>query len=323
VGLAAVLGFVTASCGSSSSKPADGGGTGTGGGAGTGGAIGTGGAGLARDGGADVTRGTGGAGGGSILAATLGKACTTDFDCTIGLVCLTANHTDFFGLGGPAHGYCSTSCATAGDQKCADIGGVCADVSNAGDGSLYACLQSCVLGSAPDSKCHARADVACTPTTNDQASTEGECTPTCSSNSECPAGTNCNFGVCIALNAMIPATDPTGTHCTPAPAGQADSCGGSAICLTLTVAGVPKNVCSRACVLGSSSACDFVDATMSLGTTPHAICLGTLTANPSAGDIGFCIQQCDAVSNCLDQVDTGAICDMTDPTIPHGACSWM
>jgi hypothetical protein len=317
-----VLGFVAASCGSSSSKPADGG-AGTGGAStGAGGGIGTGGAGISRDGGADTTRGTGGAGGGSTLAATLGKACTTDFDCTAGLTCLKATGNDFFDLGGPAHGYCSTSCSTAGDQKCGDIGGVCADISNAGDGSLYACLQGCVLGSPPDTKCHARTDVACSPATSDQASTEGECDPTCSSNSECPAGRNCNFGVCIPISLMVPATDPTGTHCT-APMGLPDSCNGSAVCLTLTVANAPKTICSRACVLGSPTACDFVDSTMSLGTTPHAICLGQLTATPDVGDIGFCIQQCDAASNCLDQVDTGLFCDMTDPNVPHGVCSWM
>ena len=319
-GFLAVIGFMVA-CGSSSSTPADGGAAT--GGSGSGGAVGTGGTASASDAGTDARRGTGGGAGGNTTAAlSLGKVCSTDLECTNGLGCLKAGGNDFYDLGGPAHGYCSTPCATAADQKCSNIGGVCFDTSNAGDGSTLICLQSCVLGSPPDTKCHGRLDVACVPTTADQTSTVGECEPTCSSNAECPSGRNCDFGVCVATSLRVPAADPAGTHCMPAAGGQPDSCKGSTFCLTIGAATAPKNICTRACVLGSPTACEVVDATMSLGSTPHGICLGQLTAAPDVGDVGFCLQQCDTASNCLDQVDTGLICDMSGGA-PHGVCSWM
>lgn len=326
IALGVVLSLAGGGCGSSSSTPADGGGSGgtagTGTAAGTGGKTGTGGSAVSPDAGADARKDSGGT-----TLPNLAMACTTDNDCTGGLVCLKANGNDFFDLGGPPHGYCSIPCSGASDQKCTNIGGACTDVSNQGDGSAYLCVLACTLGSSTTGvgKCQGRSDLACTGTsTANPPTSEGICMPGCSSASECPANTSCDFGICIRTSLGVPVADPVGTHCTPpASAAAADTCAGSTSCITLTaLTSGMKNVCTRGCVLGSPTACDPAVASSATGKN-HGACVGTFSSTDDVGDFGFCVQECDSAADCLDQVDSSLVCDQTNVTIlGHGLCNW-
>jgi hypothetical protein len=316
IGFLALLGFVVA-CGSSSSKPADG----AVGAADSGsGGSGTGGSATTTDGGTDARRGTGGAGGATTAAATLGKVCTSDFDCSAAFVCLKASGNDFYDLAGPPHGYCSIPCSGAADQKCSSIGGMCIDLSANQDGTTSFCFQTCTLGDAPENKCQNRTDIGCGPIDPTSAtSTDGFCQPTCSSNSECPAGRNCEYGLCVPMGTLVP-RDPIGKHCDP-PSAAMDTCAGSTACLSDPATSGTKNFCTELCVYGSATACNIADQSTALSTGGHGVCLAS-SASSNFGDVGFCFQQCDAPTDCLDQTDTGLICDMTVVGLPHGFCSW-
>jgi hypothetical protein len=80
--------------------------------------------------------------------------------------------------------------------------------------------------------------------------------------------------------------------------------------------------CSRRCVFGALNACSWVEKATPLATGgPHGVCvLASETAD--IGDQGYCVQQCDAVTECSDKTDPGATCDVTVPQLGHGFCSW-
>jgi len=175
--------LLAGACGKSGSAgPADGGGTGGNGGAAAaaGGRTGTGG----RTGGATGAGGRiggtgGGAGGaGGAVAGDLAKACSSNAECTGGLVCATATGDMLAGTG-PAHGYCTISCDDSSDV-CGPMGAICVDFGTPAAPAAY-CMQTCTFGEVATrtSKCRGRQDVACASLTSGAGTTVYACMPMC------------------------------------------------------------------------------------------------------------------------------------------------
>jgi Cys-rich repeat protein len=280
--------------GDNRSTPTGDGGTGGGAGSGTGG----------------NTTGTGGGsptGDGSVASSDLGKACAADTECTGGLKCIKATDSVMF-QGGPAHGYCTMDCTM--NTQCAPLGGFCVNFApTENDPPQGLCLLGCTYGAAAGAtKCLGRSEVACV----GDVGMPSVCVPLCSQDSDCPTGRKCDptGGVCIDL---APTGDPLGSHCS----GDADAgptCAGG--CIGYSTA----TFCTQRCVLGVLSGCNH--ATGALGTERHGICdLGDQGAN--AGDMGYCVQECDTAADCSDQADPGVFCNMAEQSVTgHGYCDW-
>jgi hypothetical protein len=209
------------------------------------------------------------------------------------------------------------------DAKCTALNGTCNNFGTTTTPALY-CLQGCTLGGDSNQKCRNRSDLACYPANvADAASTAGYCYPFCSSDVECPTGKSCLYGICVdAAVALAAPGDPLGTHCDPAKAGMAtDTCKEQCF----GAVGASSSFCSKFCVVGSLTACSFVEKMTPL-TGEHGLCFPLLTVSTkgdASGDVGLCFQQCDTVANCLDsKVDMGWTCDTTTaPDLGHGFCT--
>jgi hypothetical protein len=312
----AALGWAAAGCGSSASTP-DGAATGAGGKA-DGGLTGTGGS----SGGHGGTSGAVGGGSGTTTFADIGKACTVDTDCLGGLTCLTAGSKIFYGTEGPADGYCSKPCAS--DTDCGATG-LCFDISANSMPPTPYCFQTCTFGqNAP--KCHARPDVGCFPYDATTTPTTDLCYPLCSQDSDCPTGRKCDLGNGLCSDTP-PAGDPLGTHCAVDPDASTTTCAGGCLPLGSSTdgGGQVASFCSMFCVVGNLDACNWAGAGVPLSTGgAHGVCL-IAAGNAQVGDVGFCTQECDAVTDCSDKTDPGVTCD-TDTsvmtTIGHGVCNW-
>jgi hypothetical protein len=253
----------------------------------------------------------------SAAAADLGKACSADTDCGPGLQCLKATDKVLAGTGGPAGGYCTIPCTS--DSTCAPLAGVCIDYKlNTTDPAEAYCFQTCVFGGTDRlSKCQGRTNVGCF---FDNTSNTSACVPTCSQDSDCPAGRKCDpqFNLCMDTPT---AGDPLGAHCTPDPNTGASSCAG--VCLGIGSGTTPTaTFCTTTCVLGELSGCGWVGKGMSVAGGTHGVCVFG-SSNATAGDIGFCSVECDTVADCPDKIDPGPTCDTSQMSaIGHGACSW-
>jgi hypothetical protein len=283
--------------------------------------------GAAGRGGTTGTAGTTGSGGtGTSSLPDLGKACTSNSDCTGGTTCLTASSKIVNGALGPANGYCSKVCTA--DADCSSAG-VCLNVAASGATATGYCFQTCTFGGAAgSSKCHGRPDVGCLTIQAADATTTPPtpqldiCYPICSQDSDCP-GRKCDLGSALCADTASPG-DPLGSHCTVDPDGGASSCAGG--CLPIgsgTGTAIAASFCTMYCVLGNLNSCNWVGAGTALtsGGT-HGVCaLASSDAQP--GDVGFCTQECDAVSDCNDKTDPGSTCDTSAMSaVGHGFCSW-
>jgi hypothetical protein len=315
----AALGWSAAGCGSTAST-GDGAATGAGGRA-DGGLTSTDGSSGGHGGhGAGGTNGVVGGASGTTTFADIGKACTADTDCTGGLACLTAGGKIIVGAEGPANGYCSKPCGT--DADCGTTG-LCLDVSATSATMVGYCFQTCTFGqNAP--KCHARTDVGCLTLDATTTPTTDICYPVCSQDSDCPTGRKCNLA--DSLCADTPSTgDPLGTHCVVDPDASTTTC--AAGCLPLGSGtdggGQVASFCTMLCVVGNLEACNWAGAGVPLSTGgAHGVC-GIAAQNAQIGDVGFCTQECDAVTDCSDKTDPGVSCDTSlMTTIGHGICSW-
>ena len=284
---------------------------------------------------AGTTSGTGGAGtikdGGTTTgkAADLGKACATDAECGSGMTCLTATGKMLYGGGGPSNGYCSVKCTTpftgantGGDATCAALGATCLDFGTPSVPAPY-CVQNCVMGAVADqsTKCQGRPDVACVPSTSDAASLAGFCNPLCGADSDCPTGRKCHPYYWICVDSSLPVTGtPLGSACTYNADPSMDTCAGE--CFTLRT-GSTVGVCTQYCVAGNPTACNINrDATMSVADGTHGVCFPGAD-NGDAGDLGYCIPECDTAASCAYPTDPKLTCDQTFKTqINHGLCSW-
>jgi hypothetical protein len=226
-------------------------------------------------------------GDGDTGAPFLGSACEKDAECGgTGLTCLRAD-TGLTTGGGPAKGYCTTTC-----DQCAQHGGTtCLQYA---DGSSF-CVQGCTPqppgGTAFDpNKCHGRPEVACVPLSGP---TDAVCAPRCNSDSDCsPLYCHPKDGMC---RSTPPTGDPLGHECTVT-TGQ-DSCLG--ICY--------QGSCTEGCTLGVENTCGW--AGPDGGLPAPGICGYVeefMNFAGDFGDIGLCIPLCNCDSDCL---TTGSVCE--------------
>jgi Cys-rich repeat protein len=331
---------VAGGCGGGSASTGRGGGGGTGiagsvGSAGRGGSAGgiagtTGVAGGGARGGTTGSAGTTGAAGtaadgGVLPAGDLGKGCAASSDCTGGLTC-AAPGSNMFGAGGPPNGFCTRACGDAdGGDVCGALNATCVNMSSDATPALF-CMPNCTFGSTDRAtKCRGRDDVGCARLQDGAGATLDVCVPMCSTNADCPSGRQCdkNNGLCVTT---AKTGSPLGTACMQGVDGGTDSCAG--FCLAIGSGGttVTARFCSQACVLGAPTACNLATGTMSLA--PHGSRGGCVfsVSGANLGDVGFCAQECDTATDCLDQTDPGATCDtsITSGTAiaPHGFCTW-
>lgn len=290
-----------ASCGSDEATNPKGSG-GTGGGLLEGGASGSAGSGRS---------GSGGGGSSSTVGTRLGQACVNDNECdpngSTGLTCLPPDTTDLGG-GGPPRGLCTTPCSTNDTCWNIDENSLCVEFS---PGVAY-CIEGCFMGPplpTDPPKCHNRPQFACTPLDGQEI---GE---TCSTTAQCPLGTVCFNGECIAvINGCLPACtgdqdcpaetfcdremgvcrpestegDPLGTACDPT--ADEDSCSG--FCQRVNDVPNLQGMCAEICSFLSPCAWE--------GDEPGGVCLFSTAINedPDIGDLGFCAQMCDCSDDC-------------------------
>jgi hypothetical protein len=260
----------------------------------------------------------------------IGKACSSASECATGMVCLLPSDKKVFGAGGPAGGYCTFACTMDNQTICDQNGSTCVDLAaNAGDPPQSFCLQDCTWGTAGDNanKCHLRPDVACTQLSSNTDGGVGAnvCVPTCSQDSQCPAGRKCDetFSVCVDVQAT---GTPLGSHCTYDTTNtMPDTCAGLCLPLGDGAGAIAASFCSRRCVVGVLEGCNWVPKSMSLATGgAHGVCVLSSTG-AGIGDVGYCVQECATVADCSNKADPGGTCDTTmlDPMImSHGFCSW-
>jgi len=239
----------------------------------------------------------------------LGAACETDMDCAdmIPFQCVQVSDDDPAFHGGPAGGYCTKSCAE--DADCPGVGSACLSARGGGKCAL-GCTRGNPGGGALDpldpSKCHGRADVACT--TLDTVKSPDVCMPACGEDAQCD-GRKCDprFGVCVEN----PSTgDPIGTKCDPMAATP--TCAG--VCIALNTGDA---LCSQRCSFGGDVP---IEASLDCGGIDVGICLFT-TPNTGPGDSASCTGACakhedcnqDGVLYCFDYLGTGMM--------GHGFCA--
>jgi len=271
--------------------------------------------------------GTAGAGGMAPVsgATNMAKACATDTDCGAGLVCLKATDKLIGTLGGPSNGYCTMTCTSLAEATaCEAAGGLCLDLSAAGDATVGYCLKNCKFGDTDgDSKCQARTDVGCGQVYNQNGDVSGAvCIPLCAQDSDCPTGRKCDpmEGFCVDTPH---AGDPMGAHCTADPMTGASACAGYCQGIGDENNKLVASFCTRRCVLGQLG-CNIVGANMSVAGGMHGVCAYGSDPTADLDDLGFCTVECDSVDDCPNKTDPNPVCEtaQTMSVIGHGICSW-
>lgn len=231
--------------------------------------------------------------GGCAVPNRLGDSCETDRDCGQGWLCWAATAHDFLGFtGGPAHGYCTLACSQPEDCQGVDPGAACNVPAGMDQGM---CLRGC-LSKTPEArerKCLDRSDVTCwslpalgfepySTTTRQQ----GLCQPSCGSDQDCP-GRFCDLSLGLCTD-----RPPSGAAIGAACASDADCKTGA--CLT-PVGGA--SYCSATCRFGTLG-CGFAET----ATVREAACAAPLLTEggvaEGAGDVGTCLELCDASNPC-------------------------
>ena len=243
-------------------------------------------------GGGNVTSGTGGTskGGSSSTSDSgipdfgpLGAACSSDNDCTEGLICLGASgHT--LGDYGPPSGFCTEGCHK--DADCASFDGASCVQLLPDDASTSYCAPPCTLGD--DVACGNRADVACWPLSLFGGATGRACVPTCNSDEQCPSGTTCDAAFSLCSKTAQGGGQALGTSCDPQQ--SLDTCN-SGFCLELDDG---SGVCSAYCRRGTFPQCG--------GDEQTSLCAWVPDGDQAAGaaDIGFCALRCRCDADCND-----------------------
>jgi hypothetical protein len=235
----------------------------------------------------------------------LGGPCKANGDCASGLCSKSSDNlsSDPTSPGGVGNGLCTVDC-TANAAVCGPLGGICVAIDVSGTTVTKAvCLESCSVGPAlpalPVTKCHGRQDMACEPV--NQAETLFACIPICISDADC--GTRkCEpaSGLCVGT----PRTGkPLGSGCT-AVRGQPNTDCASGLCLPID--NFPSDggnstpgVCSEFCRFLTQEACHYRGSPLDAGPTMGACVLPYNSSAPyNAGDLGLCLQLCDAPGDC-------------------------
>ena len=266
--------IATASCGGNDE--------GTGGGAAGGGVLG-----------GDGSSGAIGRGGaGNAGASLFGATCTTDAQCSAGLICLTSNAVEGTG---PSNGVCTVACTSHSDCIALEAGSGCVDLSPSDTQHGY-CMNGCTLGNNDASKCNGRPDFLCADLS---AVAQPLCVPWCRADIECGQGMFCDHGTGSCVGSK-PKGDPDGTACVPAITNAStgvvvtpgsDNCEG--FCLRTSDTGVtpPTGVCAETC--GA-----FLDCGYGRGSKPTGLCLGGGTTTTGVLELGYCLAACDCTANC-------------------------
>jgi hypothetical protein len=230
--------------------------------------------------------------------STVGLACESDSDCGGG-VCLTSDSNPLGTEGGPAGGYCSTSCSLT--TSC-DPGAICLRLSPESG--------VCLLRCSPDDEnaCHGRDTLECNVTRGPQ---NGFCQPRCNSDADCgdrvcdpgPQGlcmdpctsdADCEDGTCNESTRL----------CEPPCTLDAD-CGDERICDLIT------RTCAPPPVVPAGGACESNE------DCPGDVCLPTATA-------GFCSALCAPGTEIGCEVyGTDSFCLLESPQLPPevGLCA--
>ncbi len=314
--------------GGTSTGGAGAGGTGAMGGSATGGAGG-GVGGTGGVGGGNPTGGAGGTGGTPMVNDRLGRSCTTDAECGVGLGCVAPDSRSFDGQG-PAGGLCTADCA-GNLERCSalDPTSVCLSFDN---GNAF-CIPGCTFGptsltSFASNKCHGRSDVACSPLTDNSGVVVPACIPQCNSDADCGA-LFCDpaTGLC---GTTPRAGDPVGAPCLPPAPGGAETCRGSCGNFALGTMGNTTSMCGERCTTGAGNSGQGSCGWNGPGTGPaDAFCLfafGAVIDNggPGFGDLGSCAPLCSCNADCA---NTDLICNPVDnaaftmTTGREGVCS--
>jgi hypothetical protein len=327
-----------------------GGSLGRGGSAGKGGTLGFGGS---KGGGGGSLGSDSGAPGG------LGRACTDNNQCLVGLECVLPLSGKLGGAG-PAKGYCTAPCVpSATINDCAQFGAtaVCYDFASSpatSDGGTRAeayCLEGCNfgplgLGNFDQNKCHGRRELACSPVltrlgrscTADRDCATGDvckdlecqkvrpaCRPLCNDNADCGPGLFCNPGDGLC-RAGVPQGKAMGQECTPVADGGADGCRGDCEAFEST-SSPPAHACVEHCTIGALPSCGW-SGVPSSGPAP-ALCIipSTLVIDrggPGIGDLAACAPLCDCNRDCA---HPAFVCrDLANPSVQQavrrrGFCS--
>ena len=252
--------------------------------------------------------GNGGAGGDTGSGAVVGRSCTADAECGAGLECVTSASNDFFG-GGPAGGYCTTSCAEA--TQCTTIDPL-SDCVVPPDANSGLCVRTCLSlppRSLEENKCLGRRDLAC----NSVAYLDlqnftglrqpGWCFPQCGSDADC-SGRRCDLGRGI---------------CTDTPAvglGIGARCESNGDCASRMCVGVAldEQFCSAPCVFGQPVGCGYgpTDTPRDAGCLAPVV-QGFLGGAEGEGDVGFCVELCTESAECEQNATHNWICQPSPP----------
>jgi hypothetical protein len=227
-------------------------------------------------------------------ADVLAAPCESDADCGTNLRCWSSRDQELVGFrGGPARGYCTTTCSSF--EECArfDPMATCGVT----DPQLGGFCQRGCLSKEPargEEKCLGREDLICLsvaaggdlPFDPDERQL-GSCVPSCSSDADCP-GRFC---------------DPISFNCSDSPASGGEigaACDTDTDCaggLCIFPVGGPA-FCTAYCALYQVSACAWGNN----ASPRQAACKDPLVSNgmigEGTGDLGLCRELCDTDSDC-------------------------
>jgi hypothetical protein len=254
----------------------------------------------------------------------IGAACTADSECLQGLECLLPTDK-WLGGGGPAGGYCTARCTVPADCTAFDPASQClVNPAEWTDGKGY-CFETCKHGPAisvgnfgkfDPAKCHGRKDVACYDLYDQNNNPMGQyCNPVCGTDADCGGGLRCEkyWNLCVSTPPQS-GKIPHGTYCGDvfSDAGAQDNCEG--YCIEYGDGKVCSHFCTMDCVFGRADTCGMEQNPPKGGCVISSLTLGT-------GDLGNCLQYCDTVADCLDQIDK-PVCDLSlVQMIGRGVCN--
>jgi hypothetical protein len=255
-------------------------------------------------------QGNGGAGGDTGSGVFVGRGCTEDAQCGAGLECLTSDSNDFFG-GGPAGGYCTSSCTDATQCTAIDPQSDCVIPPGGTSGLCVRTCQSLDPRSLAENKCLGRPDLACNSVAFLRREAfsglrqPGWCLPQCGSDADC-GGRRCDLGRGV---------------CTDSPAvglGFGARCVGNTDCASGMCVGVApdEQFCSAPCVFGQTVGCGYgpTDTPREAGCLVPVVQGGLLVGGSEGlGDVGFCVELCTVGADCEQNISRSWSCQPSAP----------
>lgn len=232
----------------------------------------------------------------------LGGACFVDSQCPgVGATCRPAATSGYPG------GQCTAPCIDRTECDDGAVYNACVTLPGA---SATTCESFCRNGhdcSRPGYTCAA----------------EGYCFPVCSTNEECGAGADCDpyTGRCVATGTVPTTGALTGEACASDAACRSGTCRQAQEGAYIT--GFVGGYCQSNCRLpsGYNTSTFFDGTTLPAGTCPGTGVVCFPTATYAEGDLGVCLAECHADSDCR----TGYQCvnNFTGTPLANGVCRPM